>query len=93
MSGKEKMGRHVEIVILYYVMSFPRTRLGKTCFANFMIVGNKAVLVNLFRNRIHFQRLLKNLYTPVFTTQYTEIASMLMEKNKTPVKKNIYLYL
>ena len=52
----------------------------------------KAVLVNLFRNRTHFQRLLKNLYTPVFTTQYTEIASMLMEKNKTPVKENIYLY-
>ena len=52
----------------------------------------KPVLVNLFRNRTHFQVLLKSLYTPVFTTQYTEIASMLMEKNKTLVKENIYLY-
>ena len=30
--------------------------------------------------------------SPVFTTQYTKIASMLMEKNKTPVKENISLY-
>ena len=52
----------------------------------------KPVLVNLFRNRTHFQLLLKSLYTTVFTTQYTEIASMLTEKNKTPVKKNIYLF-
>ena len=39
----------------------------------------RSVLVNLFQNRSHFQLLLKSLYTLVFTTQYNEIASMLME--------------
>ena len=52
-----------------------------------------SVLVNLFRNRTHFQLLLKSLYTPVLTTQCTEIASMLTEHNKTQVKENIYLFL
>ena len=56
------------------------------------LAGFKPVLVNLFRNRTYSQLLLRSLYTPVFTTQYTEIVSMLMEKNKTAVKENIYLY-
>ena len=51
----------------------------------------KAVLVNLFSNRTHFQLLLKSLYTPVFTTQYIEIASMLMEKMKHKLRK-IFIY-
>ena len=50
------------------------------------------MLVNLLSNRASFQLLLKSLSTPVFTSQYTEIASIIMEKNETPVKKNIYLY-
>ena len=45
----------------------------------FFVSSFMSMLVNLFRNRAHFQLLLKSLYTPVFTTHYTEIASMLME--------------